>query len=97
MSKLNMDGLRKAITDILAASKGETVQAETTLAIKGKQPDGYKGKKRKFVETVELQVGLKDYDTQRDKRFSGVVQLPHVPRRQRRTLRVLDGGKQRTN
>lgn len=28
-------------------------------------------KPRKFVETVELQIGLKDYDTQRDKRFSG--------------------------
>jgi len=37
-------------------------------------------KKRKFVETVDLQIGLKDYDTQRDKRFSGVVKLPHVPR-----------------
>jgi len=37
-------------------------------------------KKRKFVETVEIQIGLKDYDTQRDKRFSGVVKLPHVPR-----------------
>lgn len=24
--------------------------------------------------------GLKDYDTQRDKRFSGSVRLPHVPR-----------------
>jgi len=37
-------------------------------------------KKRKFVETVELQVGLKDYDTQRDKRFAGTVRLQHVPR-----------------
>merc|ERR1711939_856023 len=37
-------------------------------------------KKRKFVETVELQVGLKDYDTQRDKRFAGTVKLPYVPR-----------------
>jgi len=37
-------------------------------------------KKRNFVETVELQIGLKDYDTQRDKRFSGVVKLPHIPR-----------------
>lgn len=27
-------------------------------------------KKRNFVETVELQVGLKNYDPQRDKRFS---------------------------
>jgi len=37
-------------------------------------------KKRKFVETVELQIGLKDYDTQRDKRFAGTVKLQHVPR-----------------
>merc|ERR1711904_410355 len=26
------------------------------------------------------QIGLKDYDTQRDKRFAGTVKLPHVPR-----------------
>ncbi|KZP00248.1 60S ribosomal protein L10A [Calocera viscosa TUFC12733] len=37
-------------------------------------------KKRKFVETIELQIGLKNYDTQRDKRFSGTVKLPNVPR-----------------
>lgn len=37
-------------------------------------------KKRKFTETVELQIGLKDYDTQRDKRFAGTVRLPHIPR-----------------
>jgi len=37
-------------------------------------------KKRNFVETIELQVGLKDYDTQRDKRFSGTIVLPNVPR-----------------
>ena len=37
-------------------------------------------KKRKFVETIELQIGLKDYDTQRDKRFAGTVKLPHIPR-----------------
>merc|ERR1719371_167108 len=42
--------------------------------------DGSKEKKRKFVETIELQIALKDYDTQRDKRFSGTVKLPHVPR-----------------
>jgi len=32
------------------------------------------------METVELQIALKDYDTQRDKRFAGTVKLPHVPR-----------------
>eukprot|EP01054_Gregarina_sp_Poly1_P009802 Gregarina_sp_Poly_1__9801@NODE_626_length_7076_cov_188_008560_g480_i0_p6_GENE_NODE_626_length_7076_cov_188_008560_g480_i0NODE_626_length_7076_cov_188_008560_g480_i0_p6_ORF_typecomplete_len216_score36_01Ribosomal_L1/PF00687_21/1_4e61MetOD2/PF18548_1/0_9MetOD2/PF18548_1/1_1e03_NODE_626_length_7076_cov_188_008560_g480_i0155802 len=35
-------------------------------------------KERKFLETVELQVGIKDYDTQRDKRFAGTVRLPHL-------------------
>lgn len=30
-------------------------------------------KKRKFRETVELQVALKNYDPQKDKRFSGSV------------------------
>merc|ERR1712061_532403 len=42
--------------------------------------EGSKEKKRKFLETVELQIGLKDYDTQRDKRFAGTIKLPHVPR-----------------
>merc|ERR1712178_382017 len=37
-------------------------------------------KKRKFTETVELQVALKNYDPQRDKRFSGTVKLKHIPR-----------------
>ena len=30
-------------------------------------------KKRKFTETVDLQIGLKNYDPQKDKRFSGTV------------------------
>ena len=30
-------------------------------------------KKRKFVETVELQIALKNYDPSRDKRFAGTV------------------------
>jgi large subunit ribosomal protein L10Ae len=37
-------------------------------------------KKRNFLETVELQIGLKNYDPQRDKRFSGTIKLPSVPR-----------------
>jgi large subunit ribosomal protein L10Ae len=37
-------------------------------------------KKRNFLETVELQIGLKNYDPQRDKRFSGTIKLPKVPR-----------------
>merc|ERR550532_3849071 len=37
-------------------------------------------KKRKFVETIDLQIDLKNYDPQKDKRFSGTVKLRHVPR-----------------
>lgn len=37
-------------------------------------------KKRNFNETIELQIGLKNYDPQRDKRFSGTIKLPTVPR-----------------
>jgi len=37
-------------------------------------------KKRNFLETVELQVGLKNYDPKKDKRFSGIVKLPFCPR-----------------
>merc|ERR1711935_103577 len=37
-------------------------------------------KKRKFLETVELQIALKNNDPQRDKRFSGTVKLRHVPK-----------------
>ncbi|KAM1078804.1 hypothetical protein ACFX15_013170 [Malus domestica] len=37
-------------------------------------------KERNFTETIELQIGLKNYDPQRDKRFGGSVRLPHIPR-----------------
>ena len=37
-------------------------------------------KKRKFLETVELQIALKNYDPSRDKRFAGTVRLKYVPR-----------------
>merc|ERR1711968_67976 len=42
--------------------------------------DAATAKKRKFVETVELQVVLKNYDTQKDKRFAGSIKLPNLPR-----------------
>merc|ERR1712212_237452 len=42
--------------------------------------DGAKSKPRKFRETVELQIGLKNYDPQKDKRFSGTVRLKHIPK-----------------
>jgi large subunit ribosomal protein L10Ae len=37
-------------------------------------------KPRKFVETIDLQIGLKDYDPNKDKRFAGSVRLPYIPR-----------------
>lgn len=40
-----------------------------------------KKKKRKFCETIDLQIGLKGYDPQRDKRFNGTVKLPFPPKK----------------
>jgi large subunit ribosomal protein L10Ae len=36
--------------------------------------------KRKFNESFELQVGLKNYDPKKDKRFSGTIALPFIPK-----------------
>uniref|UniRef100_A0A8C3S0J6 Ribosomal protein n=1 Tax=Chelydra serpentina TaxID=8475 RepID=A0A8C3S0J6_CHESE len=41
---------------------------------------GTQVKPRKFTETVELQISLKNYDPQKDKRFSGTVRLKSTPR-----------------
>jgi large subunit ribosomal protein L10Ae len=37
-------------------------------------------KKRGFLETLDLQISLKNYDPVKDKRFSGVFRLPVIPR-----------------
>ena len=71
MSKLNSALLEKALEDILSYSRGETV------TINGVEKEG---KKRNFMETVECQITLKNYDPVRDKRFSGSFKLPTVPR-----------------
>jgi len=39
-----------------------------------------KKNKKNFVETVEIQIGLKNYDPKKDKRFSGTLTLPHIPK-----------------
>jgi large subunit ribosomal protein L10Ae len=70
-NKLNSAILDKAVDDILAFSAGETIKKGTVEL---------KGKKRNFTETVELQITLKNYDPQRDKRFSGTFRLPEIPR-----------------
>jgi large subunit ribosomal protein L10Ae len=71
MSKLNAAILDKAVDDILAFASGDEVH------VNGKD---LKGKKRNFLETVEIQITLKNYDPVRDKRFSGTFRLPTVPR-----------------
>lgn len=70
-NKLNSALLDKAVSDILAFSAGETII---------RSGEEKTGKKRNFTETVEVQVSLKNYDPQRDKRFSGTFRLPTVPR-----------------
>merc|ERR1711920_205518 len=41
---------------------------------------GSADKPRKFTETIDLQIGLKNYDPQKDKRFSGTIKLKHIPK-----------------
>jgi large subunit ribosomal protein L10Ae len=71
MSKINPELLATSIDGILKLSAGETVKVGN---------EDVKGKKRKFEESIELQVTLKNYDPQRDKRFSGTFKLPVIPR-----------------
>eukprot|EP00005_Dracoamoeba_jomungandri_P003802 CAMPEP_0174261592 /NCGR_PEP_ID=MMETSP0439-20130205/11518_1 /TAXON_ID=0 /ORGANISM="Stereomyxa ramosa, Strain Chinc5" /LENGTH=223 /DNA_ID=CAMNT_0015346087 /DNA_START=27 /DNA_END=698 /DNA_ORIENTATION=- len=54
-----------------------TQSIEQVLARNGTLAKGQKQKKRRFLESVELQIGLKAYDPSKDKRFSGVVRLPY--------------------
>lgn len=71
MSKINKDILEKAVKDILAFAAGEeiTYKGETK-----------KGKKRNFVETIDMQLSLKNYDARKDKRFNGTIRLQNIPR-----------------
>jgi len=70
-NKLNSAILDKAVDDVLAFSSGETIS---------KNGADLPGKKRNFTETIEIQITLKNYDPQRDKRFSGTFKLPSIPR-----------------
>jgi large subunit ribosomal protein L10Ae len=73
MSKINSELLNTSVESLLKFSKGETITIHK---------EEKKGKVRKFTESVELQVTLKNYDPSRDKRFSGAFRLPTVPRPQ---------------
>lgn len=71
MSKIDSELLTSSVENILKFARGESIN------FKGAE---VKGKKRKFTESIELQVTLKNYDPQRDKRFSGSFKLPVVPK-----------------
>mmetsp|Transcript_43115 Transcript_43115/g.107900 ORF Transcript_43115/g.107900 Transcript_43115/m.107900 type:complete len:218 (+) Transcript_43115:33-686(+) len=49
-----------------------------------KMLNGTDYKKRKFSETIEMQIGLKNYDPKKDKRFSGTLSLPNIPKENRK-------------
>jgi large subunit ribosomal protein L10Ae len=71
MPGLNAALVEKAIDDIIAFSQGKECHFNG---------EDKKGKKRNFLETIEIQITLKNYDPVRDKRFSGTFKLPTVPR-----------------
>jgi len=72
MSKVNPELLNSCVDKLIGYSAGETVSINKV---------DVKGKKRNFVESIELQVTLKNYDPQRDKRFSGTFKLPVAPKK----------------
>ncbi len=67
MSKINSELLSQSVDKVLAFARGEAV-------------DGKEGKVRGFTETIELQISLRNYDPNKDKRFSGAFRLPVAPR-----------------
>jgi large subunit ribosomal protein L10Ae len=56
------------------------INKDSLMEYIGEVKKGSVEKKRKFLETVELQIALKNYDPARDKRFSGTVKLRHIPK-----------------
>eukprot|EP00995_Heteronema_vittatum_P005619 NODE_1884_length_873_cov_554.887136_g1314_i0.p1 GENE.NODE_1884_length_873_cov_554.887136_g1314_i0~~NODE_1884_length_873_cov_554.887136_g1314_i0.p1 ORF type:complete len:245 (+),score=116.52 NODE_1884_length_873_cov_554.887136_g1314_i0:67-735(+) len=65
MSKINAEALVESITKIIQDSHQKNDPTKP---------------KRKFHESFDLQVNLKNYDTQKDKRFSGSIKLPRLAR-----------------
>ena len=62
------------------SSSGSKITRDALYDCVGAVLEGSKQKERKFLETVELQIGLKNYDPQKDRRFSGTVKLKNIPR-----------------
>lgn len=71
MSKITPEVLSDSINKVLAYSRGESIQYDGETV---------SGNKRNFVETIDLQVTLKNFDPRKDKRFAGSFRLPVIPR-----------------
>ena len=90
MSKLSGDTIRDSIqceSQIIHTHSAQDLAAVTCLRLKfaglpAAIVEASQAKPRKFTETIELQIRLKNYDPQKDKRFSGTVKLPYMPRPQ---------------
>merc|ERR1712173_251419 len=65
------------LTDLKMSSK---INRDQLYELVAEMKTASEDKPRNFTETIELQVMLKNYDPQKDKRFSGTVKLPHVAR-----------------
>ena len=65
--------LRLNQADAVPSSSSKLSVASVRGSVKELLAYSNEEKKRNFVETIELQIGLKNYDPQRDKRFSGTV------------------------
>merc|ERR1712173_537544 len=65
------------LTDLKMSSK---INRDQLYELVAEMKTASEEKQRKFLESVELQVMLKNYDPQKDKRFSGTVKLPHIAR-----------------
>jgi len=74
MSKINQGALAEGIQTVLEGS----FNAETKKPV------------RKFPESIDLFINLKNYDTQKDKRFSGSIKLPRIARPRYRVCVIAD-------
>eukprot|EP00494_Astrolonche_serrata_P030771 UN31039 len=66
MAKVNQEQMAEYITEMFAEAK--------------ERNEARAAKKRQFIETVEIQIGLKGFDPSRDKRINAVTVLPFKPK-----------------
>lgn len=101
MSHVNPQKVKDAITNLQAYAKGQDCgdffvrkakKAETDHAgqIIKKERKARVAKQYKFTETIELQVGLKNYDPKKDPRFNQPLVLPLMPKTNTRILVLAD-------